>query len=113
MRRGASATRRSAAARRSSTRDARRRLGPVVGLLRIEIARQDELPVIVHVAIEGLHRAVADDPQPVRAGLDEKAVVADEDHRALVIVDRFHQGGAAVDVEVVGGLVEDEEVRVR
>ena len=110
LRRGASATRRSAAARRSSTRDAEAVSGLLVGFLRIEVARQDELPVIVHVALERLHGAAADEPQAVRAGLDEEAVVADEDDRALVIVDRFHQGRAAVDVEVVRRLVEDQEV---
>jgi hypothetical protein len=45
------------------------------------------------------------------AGLDQETVVADQDDGAFVIVDRLHQGGARVDVEVVRRLVEDEHVR--
>ena len=39
------------------------------------------------------------------------AVVADEDDGALVVGERVHQRLAAVDVEVVGRLVEDQQVR--
>ena len=35
----------------------------------------------------------------------------DQDHRAFIIIDRLDQGGAAVDVEMVGRLVEDQQMR--
>ena len=37
--------------------------------------------------------------------------MGDQDHRAVVVVERVQQGAAAVDVQVVGRLVEDQEVR--
>ena len=50
-------------------------------------------------------------PQAVGAGFDDVAVVADQDDGALVVVDRHDQRFAAVDVEMVGRFVEDENVR--
>ena len=38
-------------------------------------------------------------------------VVADDDDRARELVDRLDQGLAAVDVEMVGGLVQDQQLR--
>ncbi len=37
--------------------------------------------------------------------------MGDQQHRPFVVVQRLHQGAAAVDVEVVGRLVEDQQVR--
>ena len=111
---GASAARSSAACRRAACG---------VGLaapLPLGLARRGIGPaalgealgaVAVHVAVVGAHGAVAHDPQPVGAGLDQVAVVADQDHRALVVVERAHQRLARIDVEMVGGLVEDEQMR--
>ena len=67
--------------------------------------------VLVHVAVVGAHGAAAHDPQAVGAGVHQVAVVADQDHRALVVVERAHQRLARIDVEVVGRLVEDQQVR--
>ena len=67
--------------------------------------------VLVHVAVVGAHGAAAHDPQAVGAGVHQVAVVADQDHRALVVVERAHQRFACVDIEMVGGLVEDQQVR--
>ena len=39
------------------------------------------------------------------------AVVRDQDHRAGIVVDRLDQRVAAVDVEMVGRLVEDQQMR--
>jgi hypothetical protein len=39
--------------------------------------------------------------------------VADKHHGAFVVVDGFEQRLAARDIEVVGGLVEDEQMRAR
>ena len=38
-------------------------------------------------------------------------VVRDQDDGAFIFIDRLDQGGAAVHVEMIGRLVEDEEVR--
>ena len=43
-------------------------------------------------------------------GLAEGAVVADDDDGALVFVDRLEQRGDGLDVEVVGRLVEQDDV---
>jgi hypothetical protein len=43
--------------------------------------------ILVHVAVVGAHAAAAYDPQPVGAGFDQMPVVADEDDRALVVVE--------------------------
>ena len=59
----------------------------------------------------GCTRAVLHQPQPVGDQLDQVRVVADEDHRAAVLGQRLDQRLAALDVEVVGRLVEDEQVR--
>src|SRR5829696_1798106 len=76
----------------------------------VELAGEHEPAVVVHVAVERAHGAAGDEPKAVGAGLDQEAVVADEDDRTLEVVDRLHQGGAAVDIEVVRRLVEDEEM---
>ena len=54
---------------------------------------------------------VLDQPQPLGDQLDEVRVVADQDHRAAVFGQRLDQRVAALDVEVVGRLVEDDQVR--
>ena len=47
-------------------------------------ARREHQPrVIVHRAVEGRNAAVADDPQPIGAGIEQIAVVRDENDRAL------------------------------
>ena len=67
--------------------------------------------VIIHVAVEGFDRAVGDEPQPVGAGLDQMAVVADDDHRPFIFIDRLHQRLARIDVEMVGRLIEHQDMR--
>jgi glucuronate isomerase len=39
--------------------------------------------------------------------------VGDDDHRALVVIERVEQRPPRVDVEMVGRLVEDEQMRRR
>ena len=106
---GLSSSRFSAAARRWSVRETLSRSSRCVA--RARLAPEHEAAVIVEVAVEGLDRAVADQPEPVGAGLDQMPVVRDQDHGAGIVVDRLDQRGAAVDVEMVGRLVEDEEMR--
>ncbi len=67
--------------------------------------------VIVHVAVEGAHAPVFDEPKAIGASLEEVAVVRDHHHRALIFVDRGYQRGARVDVEMVRRLVENKEMR--
>ncbi len=67
-------------------------------------------PIILDVVVVGRHRAVRDQPEPVSRGLDQVTVVADEDHGAGKRGECVDQCFAAVDVEVVGRLVEDEEM---
>ena len=74
--------------------------------------RRQHLPaVVVEIAVIGRNGAVGDQPQPVGAGLDQVAVMADQDDGARKVVDRLGERRAAVDVEMVGRLVEDEEMR--
>jgi hypothetical protein len=70
---------------------------------------EDVAAVVLKVAVEGMNLAVGDEPEPVGAGLDQVAIVRD-DYGARKVRDRFNCR-AAVDVEVVGRLVEDDEVR--
>jgi hypothetical protein len=52
-----------------------------------------------------------DQHQAVGGQLDHVAVVADEDDGAVIAVERLDQRLAGIDVEVVGRLVEDQQVR--
>ena len=52
-----------------------------------------------------------DQHQPVGGQLDHVAVVADQHDRAVIAVQGLDQRLAGVDVEVVGRLVEDQQVR--
>jgi hypothetical protein len=56
------------------------------------------------------HLAVGDEQQFVGAGAQQVAVVRDEDHAALVILHGEGQGLAHFEVEVVGRLVEQQQV---
>ena len=67
--------------------------------------------IAVHVAIEGLHRAVPDKPQLVRTGFNDVTVMGDQDNRPLVIIERADQGFARVHIKMVGRLVEDQQMR--
>src|SRR4051812_22922069 len=73
--------------------------------------RQHHAPVVVEVTVVRRHRLIGDDPQLIGAGFDQIAVVRDHDDGAGKIVDRFGQRRAAVDVQMVGRLVEDDHVR--
>ena len=62
-------------------------------------------------AYQGRHGLVGDDPQAIGAGLDQVSVVRHQDHSAGVGIDRCDERGAAVDVEMVGRLIEHGEMR--
>jgi len=72
---------------------------------------QQLAPVVAHIALEALDLSPAHDPQPVGRKLDQVRVVGDQDHRPLVAVDRLHQRLTAVDVQMVGRLVHQDDVR--
>src|SRR5438270_5870303 len=63
------------------------------------------------VALDGMHAAVALEDEQMRGDpVEEPAIVADDGDAAREIEDRLLQGAERVDVEVVGGLVEEEDV---
>lgn len=69
------------------------------------------LQVLVHAARQHPQGAVAEEGEdPVGGALDEEAVVGDDDHRAGPAVEEVLQLGQGLDVQVVGGLVEEEDV---
>jgi hypothetical protein len=72
---------------------------------------EHEVDVVLDAARVLARGAVIDQHQPVGGQLDHVAVVADQDDRAFELVERLHQRLARVDVEVVGRLVEDQQVR--
>ena len=81
-----------------------------LGRRRLGGGLQQQAAIVVHVAVVGADAAAVDQPQAVGDQLDQVAVVADDDDRTGELVDRLDQGLAAVDVEMVGGLVEDQEL---
>ena len=83
------------------------RLAATLGL----VAAKDEVDVILHAAGIFLRRAAIDQHQPVGGQFDHMPIVADQDHRPAIGVERLHQGLARVDIKVVGRLVEDEDMR--
>ena len=68
---------------------------------------KDIFGVIVTVAVERFDRMIFHEPEAVRAGVQEIFVMRDQNDRAAIVVDRLDQGGAAVDVEMIGRLVEN------
>ena len=71
------------------------------------------LQVLVDTARQHPQRGVAEQREhPVRGPLDEEPVVGDHDHRTRPAVEEVLQLGQGLDVEVVGGLVEEEHVRL-
>ena len=75
------------------------------------VTAHHEVDVIVHAARIFLGRTAIDQHQAIRRQLDHVAIVADQDDGAGIVVERLHQGLARIDVEVVGRLVQDQEVR--
>lgn len=68
------------------------------------------LAVIVEAAVDLVDGLLLDDPQRAVGVTDEALVVRHDDHAALEVADGLREGVDALDVEVVGGLVEDEDV---
>ena len=72
---------------------------------------QELPPVGVHVVVVRPDPPVPDQPQPLGDELDQVRVVADEDHRPAILGQRLDQRVAALDVEMVRRLVEDDHLR--
>jgi hypothetical protein len=72
---------------------------------------QHQLLVVIEITIEGHGPSIRDQQETIGAGLDEVSVVRHQDHSAGVGIDRCDERGAAVDVEMVGRLIEHGEMR--
>ena len=70
------------------------------------------LEVAAVVAGVGSHAAVLERGDVVDAGVHEGAVVADDEHGAVVVGDKAAQPLDALEVQVVGGLVQQQQVGV-
>ena len=60
-----------------------------------------------------MQRLVLQRDGPRADGVEQRAVVGDQQQRALVALQRLLQRLAALEVQMVGGLVEDQDVRAR
>ena len=69
------------------------------------------LHVVGPAAVVRVQALLLDREQPCRDRVQQRAVVRDEQHRSRKRVERSLQRLAALEVEVVGRLVEHEEVR--
>jgi hypothetical protein len=78
---------------------------PVPFLTRLHVFRP--------AAVVAADRAVFDGERPLGDRVDESAIVRDDEDGSLELLERRLQDLAALEVEVVRGLVEDEEVRAR
>ena len=70
------------------------------------------LEVAAVVAGVGSHAAVLERGDVVDAGVHEGTVVADDEHGAVVVGDKAAQPLDALEVKVVGGLVQEQQVGV-
>ena len=66
--------------------------------------------VVVEIAVERGHRAIGNQQEAVTGAAQEGAVVRHDDHRPGELLQRDQQGVAHLQVEVVGGLVEQQQV---
>ena len=67
--------------------------------------------IVVEVAVERLQFAVSDKAKFVTGGAQQAAVVRDDEHGAVVVLQRQGEGIAHGEVEVVGGFVKQQQVR--
>ena len=66
--------------------------------------------VVVQIAVKGLDAAACDHPELVADRAQQRPVVADQHHRAFKLVQRHGQRLARGQIQVVGGLVHQQEV---
>ena len=71
---------------------------------------QTQAAVVVEVAFESFQVALVDEEEAVGSGFEQAAVVRNDDERALETLQGHGEGVAHIEVEVVGGFVEQEQV---
>src|SRR5437763_16484689 len=81
--------------------------------LRTRFAPKLDPAIIIEVAVVGRDGSIADQPKPICTRLDQVPIVRNQDRRAGIVVDGLDQRGPAVDVEMIGRLIEDDEMRAR
>ena len=69
------------------------------------------LAIFGNVAVKACDCAIGDQNKTIGTGFDQIGIVADDDDRTFVGVERMVQRIAAVDIKVVGRLIEDEHMR--
>ena len=74
------------------------------------VALLDMLAVFAIIAVKHGDFAFVDNPQRIGHGIDEVAVVRHKQQGAVVFVEHIFEGFTGADVEMVGGLVEDEQI---
>ena len=74
-------------------------------------SRSHPVAIVVEIAVERRDAAVGDQPQLVGGRAQQVAVVRDDDQRAVEVLQRLGQRLAHLDVEVIGRLVEQQQVR--
>ena len=72
--------------------------------------RQQEVPIVLQVAIEWRHGPVRDQPEAVGRQLDDVGIMADDDDGTVESVDRLNQRLARIDVQMVRRLVEQQDM---
>ena len=75
------------------------------------VPTQNEIDVVLHASRVLGRSATIDQDQPIRSQFDHVAVMTDKDDGSRIIVERLYERLACVDIQVVGGLVQDQQVR--
>ncbi|CUI62666.1 Uncharacterised protein [Achromobacter sp. 2789STDY5608621] len=74
------------------------------------VAGGEPVAIVLQVAVEFAHGAVGHDPEAVHGGAQQVAIVRDQQHAAAELGQRGGQGLARLDVQVVAGFVQQQQV---
>ena len=83
---------------------------PGIGVVRAALG-QHQFLIIIEITVEGDGLSIRHQHETICAGLDQVAVVRHQDHGAGVGIDRRDERRAAIDVEMIGRLIEHDEMR--
>ena len=72
---------------------------------------ENRVAIIVERAVEPRRRAAIDQQQPIGDQPEQMPVVADHHHRPAELGQRLDQSVARLDIEMVGRLIEDQNMR--
>jgi len=87
-------------------------LGSLGGLLAVFTPLvQQELTVIADIPIKGSDSACIHQQQTIRSRFDQVHIVADHDDRPFVIGQGLNQGLSGIDVQMVGRLIQQQQLR--